>query len=121
MRCEEIMSQDVQWIRRDETVARTAKLMAFHNLGLLPVCNADGKAIGVITDRDIALRVVGKDRPVAKTKVGDVMTAPVQFVPPDCPVDQRRDDGQRGGIPLAGARRRGTSEGPCQPRQSAGS
>ena len=29
MRCEEIMSQDVQWIRRDETVARTAKLMAF--------------------------------------------------------------------------------------------
>ena len=63
MRCEEIMSQDVQWIRRDETVARTAKLMAFHNLGLLPVCNADGKAVGVITDRDIALRVVGKDRP----------------------------------------------------------
>jgi len=49
MRCEEIMSQDVQWIRPDETVARTAKLMAFHNLGLLPVCNADGKAIGVIT------------------------------------------------------------------------
>jgi len=40
MRCEEIMSQDVQWIRPDETVARTAKLMAFHNLGLLPVCNA---------------------------------------------------------------------------------
>jgi hypothetical protein len=33
-------------------------------------------------NRDIALRVVGKDRPVAKTKVGDVMTAPVQFVPP---------------------------------------
>jgi Mg/Co/Ni transporter MgtE len=62
--------------------------MAFHNLGLLPVCNADGKAIGVITDRDIALRVVGKDRRAAKTKVGDVMTAPVQFVPPDCPVDR---------------------------------
>ena len=88
MRCEEIMSQDVQWIRPDETVARTAKFMAFHNLGLLPVCNADGKAIGVITDRDIALRVVGRNRPTAKTKVGDVMTAPVQFVPPDCPADR---------------------------------
>ena len=88
MRCEEIMSQEVQWIRPDETVARIAKLMAFHNLGLLPVCNADGKAIGVITDRDIALRVVGKDRPAAKTKAGDVMTAPVQSVPPDCPVDR---------------------------------
>jgi CBS domain-containing protein len=88
MRCEEIMSQDVQWIRGDETVARTAKLMAFHKLGLLPVCSADGKAIGVITDRDIALRVVGKDRPAANTKVDEVMTAPVHFVPPDYPVDR---------------------------------
>ena len=88
MRCEEIMSQDVQWIGPGATVARTAKLMAFHNLGLLPVCNADGKAIGVITDRDIALRVVGKNRTAAKTKVSDVMTAPVQFVASDCPLDR---------------------------------
>jgi signal-transduction protein with cAMP-binding, CBS, and nucleotidyltransferase domain len=78
----------VQWVLPNETVARAAKLMAFHNLGLLPVCSADGTPVGVITDRDIALRVVGEDRTAARTTVQDVMTAPVQSVAPDCPVDR---------------------------------
>ena len=65
-----------------------AKLMAFHNLGLLPICSADGKPLGVITDRDIALRVIGKDRLAAQTVVEDVMSAPVQSVASDCPVDR---------------------------------
>jgi CBS domain-containing protein len=88
MHCKEIMSHNVQWVLPNETVARAAKLMAFHNLGLLPVCNADGKPVGVLTDRDIALRVVGEDRPAARTKVQDVMTGTVQTVAADCPVDR---------------------------------
>ena len=88
MHCKEIMSHNVQWILPRETVASAAKLMAFHNLGLLPVCSSDGKPIGVITDRDIALRVTGKDRLAAQTVVEDVMSAPVQFAAPDCPVER---------------------------------
>jgi CBS domain-containing protein len=88
MHCKEIMSHNVQWIPPDETVAGAAKLMAFHNLGLLPICSPDGKPIGVITDRDIALRVIGKDRLAAQTVVADVMTTPVQSVALDCPVDR---------------------------------
>lgn len=88
MQCKEIMSHNVQWIPPGETVAGAAKLMAFHNLGLLPICSPDGTPIGVITDRDIALRVVGKDRVAAQTVVRDVMTAPVQFVSLDCSVDR---------------------------------
>jgi len=87
MHCKEIMSHNVQWILPGETVSAAAKLMAFHNLGLLPVCGADGKPIGVITDRDIALRVLGKDRLVSRTVVEDVMTAPVQSVASDCSVE----------------------------------
>ena len=88
MCCQEVMSQDVQWIGPNDTAARAARLMAFNNLGFLPVCSADGIPLGVLTDRDIALRVVGGDRPGAKTKVGEVMTAPIQAVPPQCPVDR---------------------------------
>jgi CBS domain-containing protein len=88
MQCKEIMSHNVQWIPPGETVAGAAKLMAFHNLGLLPICSPDGKPIGVVTDRDIALRVIGKDRLAAQTLVADVMTTPVQSVAPDCPVDR---------------------------------
>jgi CBS domain-containing protein len=88
MHCREIMSHDVERIPPDETVANAAKLMASQNLGLLPICGPDGKPIGVITDRDIALRVVGKDRLAAGTAVEDVMTAPVHSVGPDYPVDR---------------------------------
>jgi CBS domain-containing protein len=88
MHCKEIMSHNVQWILPRETVASAAKLMAFHRLGLLPVCSLDGKPLGVITDRDIALRVIGTDRLAAQTVVEDVMSAPVQFVAPDCPVER---------------------------------
>ena len=87
MHCKEIMSHNVQWILPSESIAAAAKLMAFHNHGLLPVCSADGRPLGVLTDRDIALRVIGKDRPAAKTVVEDVMTAPVHSVASDCSLE----------------------------------
>jgi CBS domain-containing protein len=86
MRCEQVMSRDVQWIQPGATVARAAKLMAFHNLGLLPVCDPDGRPLGVVTDRDLAVRVLGEERPAARTSVSDVMTTRVQFVPRSCPI-----------------------------------
>jgi signal-transduction protein with cAMP-binding, CBS, and nucleotidyltransferase domain len=78
----------VPWILPGETVAAAAKLMAFHNLGMLPVCSGNGKPVGVITDRDIALRVIGNDRLAAQTVVEDVMTSPAQSVRPDWSVDR---------------------------------
>jgi CBS domain-containing protein len=98
MLCKSIMSYDVHWISPEETVARAAKLMAFHNLGLLPVCSADGRAIGVITDRDLALRVVAADRSATQTRVGEVMTTDLQFVPPNCPVDRVGELMSRAGV-----------------------
>jgi len=98
MHCKEIMSHNVQWITPGETVAAAAKLMAFHNLGLLPVCGADGKPIGVLTDRDIALRVVGKDRLASQTVVEAVMTTPVQSVAADCSVDRAGEIMTKGGV-----------------------
>jgi CBS domain-containing protein len=86
MHCKEIMRHDVRWILPGESVAGAAKLMAFHNLGLLPICSDDGIPRGVITDRDIALRVIGMDRLAAQTVVADVMTTPVRSVASDCPV-----------------------------------
>jgi CBS domain-containing protein len=88
MHCKEIMGHNVQWILPRETVAAAAKLMAFHNLGVLPVCSADGKPVGVVTDRDLALRVLGMDRIAAQTVVEDVMSTSVHSVTEDCPVDR---------------------------------
>lgn len=88
MQCNEIMSHNVKWILPGETATSAAKLMAFHNLGLLPVCSADGKPLGIITDRDIAVRVVGKDRLASQTVVEAVMSAPARSVLGTCSVDK---------------------------------
>jgi len=87
MYCKEIMSHSVQWIQSDETVAGAAQLMAFHNLGFLPICDPEGRPLGVLTDRDIALHVMGNDRSAAHTTVSEIMTVSVRSVGPDCPVD----------------------------------
>ena len=86
MQCQKIMSRRVQWIAPDQTVAHAAKVMAFHNLGFLPVCSANGRPLGVITDRDIALRVAGNDRLAPQTRVEAVMTVPLHPVGLTCPI-----------------------------------
>ena len=88
MLCSDLMSSDVQRVLPDMTVSRAAKLMAAYNLDFLPVCNADGRPLGVLTNGDIAARVVARDRPAALTRVDEVMTAPPVFVSPETPADR---------------------------------
>lgn len=88
MYCSEIMRHEFPWVSPDSTVERAAKLMAHRNLGFLPVCDGDARPLGVLTDRDITLRVIAEDRQPAKTRVDEVMTAPVQFVAPDTALER---------------------------------
>jgi CBS domain-containing protein len=63
MRCEEIMKKNVQCLKPNDTVKDAAACMRDNNVGFLPICQDDKTVAGVITDRDIACRVVadGKD------------------------------------------------------------
>jgi CBS domain-containing protein len=76
MRCEEIMKKSVECIAPKDTVEAAARRMRDENVGFLPVCDASGKVLGTLTDRDIAIRVVAKNGSGA-TPVEKVMTAEV--------------------------------------------
>ena len=82
MRCESIMTAEVETVRSGDTVTEAARKMRDLNIGFLPVCDRDGVVDGVITDRDIAMRVVAERRS-ASTKVDDVMTSDVVACSPD--------------------------------------
>jgi CBS domain-containing protein len=56
----------------DMSVAEAARLMRARNVGTLVVVNA-GKPVGLLTDRDIAVNVVGQGKDPAATRMGDVM------------------------------------------------
>ena len=58
----EIMTPDVTCIGEKENLAEAARKMADLDVGSLPICGEDNRLKGMITDRDIVVKVVAKDR-----------------------------------------------------------
>lgn len=69
----EVMSRGVESVRPGFTVKEAAERMLAVNIGVVPVIE-DGRILGVLTDRDIVLRVVASGLDPAKTKVEQTMT-----------------------------------------------
>lgn len=74
MQVKEIMTRKVVSISPDESAAVAARLLAQHNIGVLPVCSREGKVRGVLTDRDIVLRCVAAEDDIHQTRVAELMT-----------------------------------------------
>ena len=82
MKLKDIMSQTVISVHPRESVAVAARLLANHNIGILPVCDDNGKLCGVVTDRDVVTRCVASNRQAEQTMVGDIMTARIVSASP---------------------------------------
>lgn len=78
MKVSEVMTRDVQTVRPDQTARDAAGFMLRADAGAIPVTEGD-RLIGMITDRDIAVRGVaaghGPDTPVRDLMTNDVVTA----------------------------------------------
>ena len=83
MTCAEVMTPSPTCCQPDHTVVDAAELMEREDVGLVPVVAANKtKLIGVLTDRDIVLKVVAAGRDPASTAVSEVMTTdPVSCLP----------------------------------------
>src|SRR5688500_9851300 len=68
----EIMSESVTYLEPTHTVADAAQTMASDDFGALPVCQ-DGKLVGVVTDRDLVVRVLSEGRDPSSTTIGDIV------------------------------------------------
>jgi CBS domain-containing protein len=77
MRVYDAMTPDVQMCTPDDTLKDAAEAMAALGVGLLPVTDND-RLVGMISDRDIAIRGVGMGCG-PDSRVGDVMTADVKY------------------------------------------
>ena len=81
MEIKNIMTKTVATINAEDTVERAAQMMKEYNVGSIPVCRGE-KVVGVITDRDIALRSTAEGQNVKQQKVKDIMTSnPVTGTP----------------------------------------
>ena len=73
MSLERICSKTVVTISPDANVLEAAKLMQSKHIGCLVVID-ESRPIGILTDRDIALKVVASEKKPAETAVKDIMT-----------------------------------------------
>ena len=81
MRCSEIMTRDVQTATRDTPLRDVAVMMRDGDMGSVPVVD-NGKLIGIVTDRDMVVRVLAEGKG-ADTAVGEAMTTELVTVKPD--------------------------------------
>jgi CBS domain-containing protein len=83
----EVMTQRPRAVTAQMTVRDAARLMDEEDVGSLPVVDEGERLIGIVTDRDVAVRVVGRGLDADQTPVGEVATRDVVAVTPDHDLD----------------------------------
>jgi CBS domain-containing protein len=85
----EIMTPDATWIGADTTVAEAARQMAEEDIGAIPVCGPEGRLQGVVTDRDLAVKVLANSLDPQSMTVGEVIDeTEVVTIGADDPVEE---------------------------------
>ena len=82
MKLRELMTTNVRTVRSSDPIHEAARIMSEINCGAVPVVDGN-RVVGVLTDRDIVLRVVSKGTDTTNIKCGDVCTRDVTTCPPD--------------------------------------
>jgi CBS domain-containing protein len=75
-KCEEVMTKSPVCCLPEDTVAKAAQLMKRENVGSIPVIENEKtrKLVGIVTDRDLTLKIVAKGLDAKSTKMEGVMT-----------------------------------------------
>ena len=86
MKVKEVMTPKVIRISPEETAAVAARTLTHYNIGVLPVCGADGNVCGMLTDRDSVTRCLATGHRPEDTPVRAFMTNTVISARPDMDV-----------------------------------
>ena len=82
----DIMSSPVITIDEDETSNKAAVSMDKNDLGAVIVTNKAGKSIGIITERDLVIRVLAKNLKPDTIKGKEIMTTPLVTIEPEATI-----------------------------------
>jgi CBS domain-containing protein len=86
-RVRDVMVTDVVTIEPSASLVTAARRMAEANVGMLPVVDGE-RVVGVITDRDITVRAVARERDPVTTRVIECLSEAVIPAHPDWPTQQ---------------------------------
>ena len=87
LKVDDVMVKEVITIDQNSTVKEAAEVMNKFEIGCL-IAVRKGKAIGMITERDLLKRIVAEARDATKTKVKDVMSSPLVVIEPNVELEE---------------------------------
>ena len=84
-----VMTPDPAVCTPDTPIREVAQMMSRNDCGEIPVVESErnGRPVGVVTDRDIAVRIVAEGRDTTSARASDAMTSPVTTVREDASID----------------------------------
>jgi CBS domain-containing protein len=86
MLVKDVMSSPVITADEDEAANTIASAMEKNDLGCVIVTNKDKKSIGIITERDLVIRVIAKNQKPDTIKAREIMTTPLVTIEPDATI-----------------------------------
>jgi CBS domain-containing protein len=84
----EVMTERPRAVTSQTSVREAARLMEEEDVGSLPVVDEGARLVGILTDRDVAVRVVGGGLDPEATRVGEVASADVITLGPEDDLDE---------------------------------
>lgn len=84
----DIMTRGAECIGEHETVIEAAKRMELLDIGALPICGDDDRLKGMLTDRDIVVKVLAADRDPSTTTAGELAQGPPVMVYADDTINE---------------------------------
>lgn len=87
----DVMTADVRLVTPEDTVQQASRIMREEDTGILPVGEGD-RLVGVVTDRDVTLRLVAEGKDPTRTKVREVMSQEPRYVFEDEDLDHVADN-----------------------------
>jgi CBS domain-containing protein len=87
----DVMTRNVRTVAPGDTIQRAAQCMDELNVGVVPVCEGE-ELVGIVTDRDIAVRGVAAGKAGDRTPVSEVMSQNVRSCFEDQDVDEVMDE-----------------------------
>ncbi|WP_067469482.1 CBS domain-containing protein [Nocardia amamiensis] len=88
----DIMKPGAQWITKEETVERAARLMDELGVGSLVIADENERMCGIVTDRDIVVKCIAHGKSPSKTRVADLCEATPRWVDADADIEVVLDE-----------------------------
>ena len=83
----DVMTENPSSCAPSTSVVEAAKVMAREDVGSIPVVEGD-RLVGVVTDRDLVVRVLAEERDPQATPVGEIVSTDVVAIAPDAGLDE---------------------------------